>query len=148
MDCFNCKKQIPDDSEFCVFCGEKIEKKLIDGIVTEKQIDAIKKQNFNQINIIKKKNISVTLLSIFISFFVIAVIILSIFLSQNINMLEDNKKLISELKSENQKLFDQILTINSDFNKLDNDYNKLSNDYDTLQLKYNILVELLLALGK
>lgn len=25
MECNNCKKTIPDDSKFCVFCGEKIE---------------------------------------------------------------------------------------------------------------------------
>jgi rRNA maturation endonuclease Nob1 len=47
MNCSNCNKQIPDDSEFCIFCGEKID-------YLPNQNASVHKQKHNQINKIKQ----------------------------------------------------------------------------------------------
>jgi len=137
MNCSNCHKQIPDDSEFCIFCGEKIDYLPNQNVSTHKQklnqINKIKKSKTNN----KKNFITIILLSIFISFSAIAIIFLSVFLSININKIKDNEKLISDLKWENTNLNSKFETLNSDFKNLDYKYNTLYNDYKNLENKYD-----------
>jgi RNA polymerase subunit RPABC4/transcription elongation factor Spt4 len=154
MNCLNCKKQIPDDSEFCIFCGSEIEADIIiDEIKQIREKNKISKNN-NEVEIIgelekemnfsnylldEKKKFKI-LLAVFIPILSIAIIILSIYLAlyikwnnSFIDQLNVFKNQNNSLNVENKVLSDEKESLESELNLAINSYNKLQKDYDYLK---------------
>lgn len=140
MFCNNCNKQIPDDSIFCIFCGSDIKKGLSESINQEvKKNDFYYNNKLLKDNSNHKRNKAIPILATFMSLFFISVIVLSIFLSVNIAMVENTKKQVSDLDNSNLQLKTDIDRISNELNNMNSNYNNLKNDYNTLENQYQIL---------
>lgn len=140
MFCNICNKQIPDDSIFCVFCGSEIKTSLTESINPE----VIKNDFYYNNKLLKdnsthKQNKAIPILATFMSLFLISVIVLSIFLYINVATGENNKKQVSDLNKSNLQLKTDVDRISNELNNMTSNYNNLKSDYNTLKNQYQIL---------
>ncbi|MHB8279611.1 MAG: zinc ribbon domain-containing protein [Candidatus Humimicrobiaceae bacterium] len=119
MLCKKCKKEIPDDSIFCVFCGFEIKTELQEST--------------------NKRNKAIPVLATLMSLFLISVIVLSIFLYINVATVENNKKQVSNLNNSNSQLKNDVDRLSNDLNNMTSNYNNLKSDYNNLKDQYQIL---------
>ena len=124
LKCLNCNNIIPDDSEFCQYCGNKV-------IVTEKSKKA---EIFkNTLSIKKNHNVS--------SFFNI-ITLLSIIIS--IALLTENTQLKKELQTTKTSL-ENLRESHSELIKtnqsLEYDLDKLNENYDDYEMAYYFTVK-------
>ena len=118
MFCNKCKKEIPNDSIYCIFCSEKVVKDI-----------PIKVQE-------KRFNKAIPTLAVFFSLFFIATTILAIYLVINITTNQENKKVISELDSSNKNLNLEIQRISNDLKAMNVKYSSLQSDFNNLSVQF------------
>ena len=132
MKCKNCKKEIDNDSKFCIYCGTKLEKQPL-----VKKINETEKAKRKGKESFKVALIVLSLSLLFIS--VVINIILGVNLSKNIGYVEDYKEEarnlsneISTLKLENSRLSNDLKRIKEDYNILKSNYKNIENNYNNL----------------
>lgn len=149
MYCNNCKKIVDDDSKFCVYCGNNsFSKTEYEDNKNEKKQDdlqeeLLKEKHFTNY-LLAEKNKYKILLSIFLPILIIAILLLSIFLTFNTKEINKIKSQVSSLESQKNDLLNEsksILNANnsleSDLIAANNNYNSLKEDYDNLSSQYS-----------
>lgn len=135
MKCPACKKNIPDNSKFCVFCGNRIEEpvdkskkkdKQQEGIELSKDYDIPSNQIENQksLNLIKSKKLIKGFAILFSVFFIFSIIMAILFINK---------------KNNYEELSGRYMELNSVNASLEEKYNKMQKDYESLIVRFENL---------
>ena len=114
MICNRCRNNIPDDSEFCQYCGQKIKVIIMEKVETQTEWMGKYKKLMNDTDVIKRKrNTAIIILSILLAVSIIAILLLS--------------NSISDLKEANN---DKIFLMNEWIVFIENDGTDLYHRYE------------------
>ena len=133
MICPNCKKDMPNDSEFCPFCGETVE--ISNNAEYQQSIDnssSCETSGSEQ----KKKRFTFKFSKPIIALSIVLVVLLVLNIVQLVaysDLLQDNNYYCEELE-ESESKYDRL---RSDYSKTYSDYTSLKNKYDDIYDEYD-----------